>query len=68
MVLVVPLSQVLIDAYGWRTAFRVLGGAEHRLDRAGVALACWEGRKVGVKFGAEPRKPTPGKFALTPAR
>ena len=25
MVLVVPLTQVLIDAYGWRTAFRVLG-------------------------------------------
>jgi predicted MFS family arabinose efflux permease len=25
MVLVVPLTQLLIDAYGWRTAFRVLG-------------------------------------------
>jgi MFS family permease len=25
MVLVVPLAQLLIDAYGWRTAFRVLG-------------------------------------------
>ncbi|HWV90663.1 MAG TPA: MFS transporter [Burkholderiales bacterium] len=25
MVLVVPLAQVLIDAYGWRTAFRALG-------------------------------------------
>ena len=25
MVLVVPLSQVLIDAYGWRTAFQALG-------------------------------------------
>jgi MFS family permease len=25
MVLVVPLSQLLIDAYGWRTAFQVLG-------------------------------------------
>ena len=25
MMLVVPLTQVLIDAYGWRTAFRVLG-------------------------------------------
>lgn len=25
MVLVVPLSQLLIDAFGWRTAFRVLG-------------------------------------------
>jgi len=25
MLLVVPLTQLLIDAYGWRTAFRVLG-------------------------------------------
>jgi MFS family permease len=25
MLLVVPLTQILIDAYGWRTAFRVLG-------------------------------------------
>jgi MFS family permease len=26
MLLVVPLTQVLIDAFGWRTAFQVLGG------------------------------------------
>ncbi|MGH8721935.1 MAG: MFS transporter, partial [Burkholderiales bacterium] len=25
MLLVVPLTQVLIDAFGWRTAFQVLG-------------------------------------------
>ncbi|HEX6267878.1 MAG TPA: MFS transporter [Burkholderiales bacterium] len=72
MLLVVPLAQLLIDAFGWRTAFRVLGlisvlwivpaslwlmrGAERNRGNRGQTPI----RQNQEKPGSDPRQEKPG--------
>jgi MFS family permease len=69
MLLVVPLAQLLIDAFGWRTAFRVLGLISVLWI---VPSSLWLMRRAargappapGAAWGAPPR-PRPASHAMT---
>ena len=68
MLLVVPLAQLIIDAYGWRTAFQVLGAISVVWIVPSSLWLMRQPRLRSGKSGSDPGKEEPGKIrGLTPA-
>lgn len=79
MMLIVPLTQVLIDAYGWRTAFRVLGAMSAawivpasllvlRVPRSEIRNRGQSPkRRDQARSGSDPRDSDPGLLTLREA-
>ncbi|HEX6318921.1 MAG TPA: MFS transporter [Burkholderiales bacterium] len=65
MLLVVPLTQLLIDAFGWRTAFRVLGVMSVVWI---VPSSLWLMRRRGKSRGQSPARQNQPKSGSDPER
>jgi MFS family permease len=63
MMLLVPLTQLVIDQWGWRAAFRVLGAISVLWI---VPCAFWLMKQQNQKSGSDPDKAEPRKVGVRP--